>query len=120
MSGCGGIRIMLSVPEKSTVKSVSIFARVVDIDVDHVLSEIACEFKPAAVTATQVLNDRSGYNIILIVVMRDPRTIFCVTDGFVIGVKIPKVTPTIFIDDLTPVEKTIAIHNRRITQPFDK
>ena len=94
----------------------TIFTRVIDIDIDHMLGKISHERKPTWITAAGVLDNSPINGIILVVIVRDERGIALVPNRFVIGIEIPKMPPAVLIDNFTPIKKGVVPLNGRIDQ----
>src|SRR5438132_9600157 len=91
----GGVFIVIRKPEQSSVISRLVLGRVVDVDIDHVACERIGELEPARVAGTEILQERTVNEIVLIIVMGNHRRWSRVIRGLVIGVDLAEIAPTI-------------------------
>ena len=83
----------------------TIFTRVIDVNIDHMLGKLGHERQPTRITTAGVL-DRGPINgIVLVVIMGDERGRAFVPSRFMIGIEIPKMPPAVLIDDFSPRKK---------------
>src|SRR5215510_6472554 len=100
------------VPEQAVVVRGLVLIRVVDVDIDHMASEVLQPCQPSQVSASEELTRETCNRVVLIVVVRHEGGRPLTLRVLVVGVKITKVTPPILVDSLSLVIECIVTLNR--------
>ena len=92
------IRIMIGVPEQTTVVGRSVVLRVVNVAVGNVSGEWIKQVEPGCVSRSGQLQNPTVNRIKLVVVVRDDRPRPFVKSGFVVSPEFSKMPPAVLIN----------------------
>ena len=102
MCACGGIEIVIGVPEQTATISGTIPGRMVNIDVRDMACQGVGQIEPTCIAAAQVLQQGAKEEVVLIVVVRHQRQIATVISKLMICVDLAVIAPAVFVNDLAP------------------
>src|SRR5438093_88191 len=74
----------------------------VDVDIDQMARGIVHELPPARFAGSGEVDECPVEEVVLVVVMRDERLETAVMYRLVVGVEVPEIAPSVFVDDLAP------------------
>src|SRR5581483_8940016 len=94
------IPVVVRMPEKTVVVRRLVAGSVIDVDVDDVPRQFPHHRPPSHVTRPKKLKGKSGYRVVLIVVVRDEDAGAGVPHAFMVPIDLAKVSPAIFVDAL--------------------